>query len=388
MKSNLSHIALVISDSGILETVTIITEKPKAREILVSPLRVGICGTDLQIYRRARRDPATIVGHEGIAEIVDIGSNVTDFFVGQKVVFNPVNPNNQNDILGHSTQGLFQQRLLISQSAIERGLVVPFDPRIPLVCGPLVEPLGTIIYGQSLVHQVCNPQYTIVYGAGPIGLLHALYARMQNCPNIFLISNSKERLDWAVEREIIRSDEAFLDSPQLYHQILALTGGRGADAAYLCTTRQSAIKVLKQALKCTRDGGCIDLVGGFSDGDSIFELPITDLNSIRRANLCGFPNPGVVRLYQTTNDKQVWLTGHRGTSEIHLKVAMKLLYEAKDYFTRVISHIVSLHAVPSIFEHLVIKNSKNIQGREFVKSIIDLTIEGFSVKFFEVPQPW
>ena len=386
LNANSTHAALVVSDSSQILVETVATEKPGTGEILVSPLTVGICGTDLQIARRLRPDLATILGHEGIAEVVEIGTGVTDFSVGQKVSFNPVNPNNQNDILGHSSQGLFQQRLLISQSAIQRGLVVPFDTRVPLACGPLVEPLGTVVYGQSLVHQVCTPQHIVIVGAGPIGLLHALYARMQGCPKIFLVHTSRRRLAWAVERNIVRADEVFLDSPELERIIVEQTGGQGADATYMCTTRPSALYALRKALKYIRNDGCIDLVGGFSDGNKIANLPGVELNSVRRANFCGLPQVGVVTHHQTMEGKDVWLTGHRGTSENHLKVAMQLLHHHPNYFSSIISHIISWKAVPFIFECLVNKKLKQIEGNEYVKAIIDFTVKGSVVKSVE-PSP-
>ncbi len=368
-----THTALVL-DSGKFLLKTVTTEKIGVGEIMVAPLKVGICGTDLQIARRLRPDLATILGHEGIAEVVGVGSGVTRFSVGQKVSFNPVNPRNQNDILGHSVQGILQQRLLISRSSVDWGLVVPFDTQIPLNCGPLIEPLGTVIYGQALINQVDSPHHIVILGAGSIGLLHALYARVNSCSNIFLVNSSKARLDWAVKRNIISPDKAFLDSPNLVHSISERTDGQGADAVYICTTRSSALHALRQALKCVRDGGCINLVGGFSDDDRISDLPGVEINSIRRANFCGLPQPGVITLYQTAERKGVWLTGHRGTSAEHLKIAMQLLCEMPEYFSSIISHFVSFQSTPSLLNCLITQNLKQFEGEEYVKAIIDFTV--------------
>jgi threonine 3-dehydrogenase len=59
-------------------------------DVLVKVDRTGICGTDLHIYKWDSWAQATIpvpmtVGHEFVGEIVEVGSNVSDFFPGEIV---------------------------------------------------------------------------------------------------------------------------------------------------------------------------------------------------------------------------------------------------------------------------------------------------------------
>src|SRR3954452_16891442 len=59
-------------------------------DVLIRVYRTGICGTDLHIYKwddwAARTIPVPmVVGHELVGEIVEVGSNVADFFPGQIV---------------------------------------------------------------------------------------------------------------------------------------------------------------------------------------------------------------------------------------------------------------------------------------------------------------
>lgn len=59
-------------------------------DVLVKVKRTAICGTDLHIYNWDEWAQNTIpvpmtVGHEFVGEIVDVGSNVVDFFPGQIV---------------------------------------------------------------------------------------------------------------------------------------------------------------------------------------------------------------------------------------------------------------------------------------------------------------
>src|SRR5438046_4485995 len=59
-------------------------------DVLIRVDKTGICGTDLHIYKWDEWAQKTIpvpmvVGHEFVGEIVEVGSNVNDFFPGDTV---------------------------------------------------------------------------------------------------------------------------------------------------------------------------------------------------------------------------------------------------------------------------------------------------------------
>ena len=64
--------------------------KTGLNDVLIRVDRTGICGTDLHIYRwdawaRQTIPVPMVVGHEFVGEVVEVGSNVTDFFPGEIV---------------------------------------------------------------------------------------------------------------------------------------------------------------------------------------------------------------------------------------------------------------------------------------------------------------
>lgn len=381
MQTVSTHAALVISAPGQMLIERVPTKGPQAGEILVSPLRVGICGSDLDLLRGTRPLGTRILGHEGVAQVVDVGPGTPHFSVGQYVTFLPNNPNNPADTLGVSTEGLNQHYLLVSQPALERGMVIPFDTGIPLVCGPLLEPFATVLYGQSLLEQVCTPERMVIVGAGPIGLLNALYARGQGCSQIFLVDTSQARLDWAVKRGIVEASHALLNSPQLVEMLLERTAGQGVDAAYLCTPRSATRSALKQAPRVVREDGGISLTAGTDSTEEFSELPGVDLDGIRQANVCGLGQE--VKACVTREGKRLWLTGHRGASVSYLQQAMQLLLKESATYARVISHVISYHAAPRVFGHLLAAEPQNIAGAPGVKVIIDFTNEVQEIEVFD-----
>jgi threonine dehydrogenase-like Zn-dependent dehydrogenase len=57
------------------------TERLQAGELLVAPLRVGICGSDLDLQRGIRPLGTCILGLDGVAEIVATGSATSQYAV-------------------------------------------------------------------------------------------------------------------------------------------------------------------------------------------------------------------------------------------------------------------------------------------------------------------
>ena len=357
------------------------TKTPQAGEMLVAPLYTGICGSDLDVLRGVRPRGTGILGHEGVAKVVAVGPGVTDFSAGQHVTFWPNNPNDLDDVLGVSAEGLFQQRLLISRSALERGMVVPLDAGIPLVCAPLLEPFATVIYGQRLIEQVRMPESLAIVGAGPIGLLNALYARAQGCSQVFLADTSQARLDWTASRGIVEGAHTLLSSPQLADHLLERTAGRGVDAACLCTPRSATRSVLGRALRFVRDDGCIDLAAGTDSRDELPELPGADLNAIRDANVCGLGHE--VSLRATRDGKRLWVTGHSGASAHYLHEAMQLLLNEPASYARIISHVVSYRAAPRVVAQLLAGQSPAVRGVPRVKVIVDFTNDAEQIDVYD-----
>ncbi len=375
------HAALVVAAPGQVRIERVPTRRPQAGEVLVAPLRVGICGSDLDLLRGTRPLGTRILGHEGVAQVVDAGPGASQFSIGQLVTFLPNNPDQPADTLGVSTEGLYQQYLVVSRPALERGMVVPFDPEIPLVCGALLEPFATVLYGQSLLQRVGTPESMVVVGAGPIGLLNVLYARRQGCARIFLADTSPARLEWAVQRGIIAEAEVLLSAPELADTLLERTAGQGADAAYVCTPRSATRAVLAQALGYVREDGAISLSAGTDTAEELPELPGVDLDGIRRANVCGLGHE--VKACVTRDGKRLWLTGHSGASASYLAQAARILRQDAATYAGIISHVVAYRAAPRVFAHLLADQPRTIAGAPRVKVIIDFTQESEEIAVFE-----
>jgi 2-epi-valiolone-7-phosphate 1-reductase len=329
-------------------------------------LRAGICGTDPQILRGVRDDQAKILGHEGVAALM--GSQHVESsqmargprWDGGCAILNPVNAVDQDQILGHSYDGLFGQAVLAPAVS-----VIPADVRLPVDLGPLAEPVATIMYGWRLI-ETCGRLRTLgIWGGGTAAALAALIAGL-NGVEAHVFHRRPERLSWLSRRGALGSAETHV-----------LPGGDRQnspprlDAAFLCVPREGAAAALEQALRLVRDDGWIDLFGGFKGGDTCSCLPGVDLGQIRRGNVCGQVTLGGVPV-RPDGTGRVWLTGHRGTSPGQLHAAQQLLIDSPGYFGPVISDVISLDRAVTFIPDMLCQE----RPIEYLKVIIDPTMPG------------
>ncbi|XP_046423852.1 D-arabinitol dehydrogenase 1-like [Neodiprion virginianus] len=158
---------------------------PSEKEVLIKVSHSGICGTDLHILDGAFpcKDGPLILGHEFSGLVQAVGSAVTAFKVGQKVVADPNTGCNTCDFchggnyhfcrLGgvHNTIGIFRDggwatHVLVPDSQVH---LVPEGVKLPQAA--LVEPLSCLVHGWDILNPVHVGTRILIIGAGIIGSL-------------------------------------------------------------------------------------------------------------------------------------------------------------------------------------------------------------------------
>lgn len=353
-------LAVVRGGDGSLSAVARPTPRPAANDVVFRVLAAAVCGTDRQIVRGERPDAAAILGHEGVGEVAAIGAAVADFAVGERFVFNPVAPGDQDEILGHSTAGLFQQHLALDARDVRRrALAEPLPPEVPLPHAALAEPLGTVVYTHELMANVAAPRSLLIVGAGPIAILHALYAqRCLGIPTVRVVCRDEARARWLTERHLLAANDLVRDPA---------AAPAGFAAAVLCTPARATAAALAAALPKLADGAAIALVAGIA-APLLPCWPDLDLARLRRANTCGHPAPPAT-IATTDDGRRVHLFGHRGTAGRHLRRALEVL--RAPFWSALYSHRIPLPALPDAL--MAIAAGRPIAGAHYVKGFVDVT---------------
>ncbi|MDE2303740.1 MAG: alcohol dehydrogenase catalytic domain-containing protein [Sphingomonadales bacterium] len=164
-------------------------------EIIVRNLLTGICGSD--IFAWQKHGPTSRIwideefGHEAIAEVVEIGSEVTGLAPGDRVFVNTDKA--FRDKRRVSAAGGFSQYLRIPRCEVGYS-VLPIDADLPLRAAVLFEPFVIATRGVK----VLDPQpgdNAIVFGAGIIGITSAIMLKWLGCDTVMVVDLSDFRLE-------------------------------------------------------------------------------------------------------------------------------------------------------------------------------------------------
>ena len=183
--------------------------KIDTNEVLVKIHKTSICGTDVHIYKwddwAQKNIPVPLtIGHEFVGEIVETGSNVKGFKVGERV------SGEGHVVCGHCRNCLAGRRHLCANTqgiginingAYAEYLALPAanvwrcDPSIPSDIFSCFDPLGNAAH-TALSFDVLGED-VLITGAGPIGMMAAAIVRHAGARHVVVTDVNPYRLDLA-----------------------------------------------------------------------------------------------------------------------------------------------------------------------------------------------
>ena len=183
--------------------------KPGINDVLIRIIKTGICGTDVHIYQWDEWAQKTIpvpmvVGHEFVGEIVEIGSNVKDFSIGEIV------SGEGHVVCGHCRNCFAGRRHLCKDTkgigvnrpgAFAEYLALPMtnvwvhDPSIPRDVQSIFDPFGNAVH-TALQFDVLGED-VLITGAGPIGIMATKVVRHAGARHVVVTDVNPYRLDLA-----------------------------------------------------------------------------------------------------------------------------------------------------------------------------------------------
>ncbi len=188
-----------------------------ANDVLIKVDRTGICGTDLHIYKWDDWADKTVpvplvVGHEFVGEIVEVGSDVRDFSVGELV------SGEGHVVCGHCRNCMAGRRHLCNDTAgigvtrpgafaeyiaLPQTNVWVHKPGIDLDVASIFDPFGNATHS-TLSFPVLGED-VLVTGAGPIGIMSAAIARHAGARHVVITDVNEYRLGLAKRMGVTRA---------------------------------------------------------------------------------------------------------------------------------------------------------------------------------------
>lgn len=175
------------------------TPKPAPNEVLIQVKACGICGTDIHIYEgdkgAAEVTPPTILGHEFSGIITEIGCDVQNFQVGDRVCIDPNYYCGECDFC-RSGEVHFCERMVgygttvnggfAEYCVVEQSQVYHIGDNTSFAQGAMAEPVACCLHGIDMCG--IEPGYqVVVIGGGMIGLLMLQLAKLAGAAKIALL---------------------------------------------------------------------------------------------------------------------------------------------------------------------------------------------------------
>ncbi|MEB6256818.1 zinc-binding dehydrogenase, partial [Mammaliicoccus sciuri] len=211
-----------------------------------------------------QKAPVTL-GHEFAGVVDDIGSKVTKFNKGDRVVINPTVSNREKEenidlYDGYSFIGLGSDGGFAELTNVPEENVYKLPDNVSDKEGALVEPMAVAV--QAIKEgEVLFGDTVAIFGAGPIGLLTVIAAKAAGASKIFVFDLSEERLNKAKEIGATHTINSGESNPS---DVINKHTDNGVDVAFEVA---GVAPTLKSAIDVTKARGTVVIV-------SIFGHPI------------------------------------------------------------------------------------------------------------------
>lgn len=241
----------------------------KSDEVLVRSRAVGICGSDVELYKGTRpqgfhRYPL-IPGHEWSGEVAELGEQVRGLSVGERVVVegflscgtcrNCRSGLNNLCLAGYDEIGFTRPGGLAEYVAVPARQVHVLSPNASFQEAALLEPTAVVAQGFLQVKPRAA-ETIVVIGDGTIGLLAVQIASLFSPAALFLVGSHDERLALGQRLGATHTINSRRDDPvQLLHDV---TGGPGADLVFEGGSRAAGVDL---AIRLVKRGGTLVLEG-------------------------------------------------------------------------------------------------------------------------------
>ncbi|HEY9211944.1 MAG TPA: NAD(P)-dependent alcohol dehydrogenase [Ancylobacter sp.] len=250
-------------------------------DALIRVTTTTICGTDVHILKGEYPVAKGLtIGHEPVGIIEKLGSAVTGYTEGQRVITGAITPSGYsyaclcgcgsqdgvgtkhgfkatggwkfgNTIDGTQAEYVLVPDALANLSPIPDGLT---DEEV-LMCPDIMSTgfsgaeSGAVQIGDTVV----------VFALGPIGLCAVAGAKLKGATNIIGVDTVPKRLE--IARQLGANHIVDFKNGDVVEQIMALTDGRGVDVAIEALGTQGTFEA---ALRVLRPGGTLSSLGVYS----------------------------------------------------------------------------------------------------------------------------
>ncbi len=174
----------------------------EADEVIVQVAQVGICGTDLHIYRNEYLSTFPLIaGHEFTGRIVEVGKQVTRLHCGERVAVDPnlycgqcyfCRQQQANHCLNWQGVGITRPGGFAEYVAVPAQACYPVPDLLPDAQAAFIEPLSCVMHALNRL-RVWPGDEVLIWGAGPMGLLWVQAMHHSGASQVVVLEKQADR---------------------------------------------------------------------------------------------------------------------------------------------------------------------------------------------------
>lgn len=249
-------------------------------DAICKPIALAPCTSDIHtVWSGAIGERKNmILGHEAVGEVVEKGSLVKDFKVGDKVLISAITPdwNTKEAQTGYSMHsggmlagwkfsnfkdGVFSEFFHVNDAD---GNLAPLPDGMDLGAACMIsDMIPTGFHGAELAEIEFGDNVAVI-GIGPVGLMSVAAAALRGAANIYAVGSRKNCCDLALE--FGATDIINYKHGDITEQIMDKTHGRGVDKVIIAGGDNDTFD---KAVKFLKPGGVIGNVNYLGEGDYI-----------------------------------------------------------------------------------------------------------------------
>ena len=240
------------------------------RDVRIRIGRVGICGSDVHYYTHGRIGPFVVnapmvLGHEAAGVVIEVGSDVHDLKVGDRVCMEPGIPDMTSRA---SREGHYNldpavcfwatppiHGCLTGEVVHPAAFTFKLPDHVSLAEGAMVEPFAVGMHAATKA-QIKPGATAVVIGAGPIGIMVALSVLAAGAGQVIVSDLAQEKLAIAGQYAGVLPFD--IKSGSLAAKVAELTAGWGADVVFEASGSPKAFEGIFDLLA---PAGTVVLVG-------------------------------------------------------------------------------------------------------------------------------
>ena len=264
---------------------------PGPGEVLVRVLAAGICGSDVHAathleamieetgptswYAKADLTKGLVMGHEFVAEVVEVAPDVSEWSLGERVVRAPAKettrpvPPRMASAYSSELNGAFADHMVLWEPTL---LAVPEN--VSVEAAATTEPCAVARHATHEA-EVDPHERVLIMGAGPIGLMALLWLKHDGVELVAVSDPVAERRELAAElgADLVLDPSAADFASTLAKGLRTATAERGPNVVFDCVGIPG---IIRQAMDAVKPRGRVIVVGVCMNEDRF--MPVIGIN--------------------------------------------------------------------------------------------------------------